>query len=268
METKDLPAEIFHIEIRDMLACFLKKQQLSLRKFRTLYHPDYLEGFDFLFAGGFSPERFYKKLIQTGWKPVVTGGYLTGYHYFQHLIRREIPINIHIRPGDQIDFALFPDMIHDIMGHCPMLISKKYTGFLDEISRFICSIELEERDRRYLALHSTSHKQRQEALPHIEEAEAQLKQTPTTYYYYNSLALWTMEFGIIQDHVHTHAYGAALVASPLEMETLHSGHTPVIRLSDFSVNSGFNFSGLQDSLYATQSLEEAKDNILYKGSVA
>lgn len=244
-----------------VIPLYLEKQRATMAQCAKYYHPDYIEGFNFLYGDGFSVDKLHQRLDEVGWKPTLVDGYLTSYEYFKHLYNRRIPVNIHVRPEKEVDFARFPDMIHDMFGHCPMLTSPRFSKFVDEISQFIFSLELEDRDHEYLGLHRNNYEDRIKDLRLIEEKEAEMKNDPTPYYYHTSLGLWTIEFGIIKDKGNVHAYGAAVVASPLEMTSISSGKSAIVSLSDSSVGSKFNFSTLQDHLYSTSSFEEIKDKI-------
>lgn len=253
--------DFFDGEVNSLMQQFVERQTQTIAKCRHLYHPDYLDGFDYLFGKGFSPDDLWQKLATIGWKPQMVDGYLSGYDYFQHLHRKEMPINVHIRPKSEIDFARFPDTVHDIMGHCPMLFSNRYATLMAEISEFICSIKLEKRDHDYLALHQSSLAKREKFIHFIEAVEEDLKKNPTPYYYHTRIGLWTLEFGLIQNSEVTHAYGAAIVASPLEMENIHSGKMPVVQLTPASLETNVNVSDLQDCLYATRNFQEMKEMI-------
>lgn len=253
--------DFFDTSICKTINHYLLKQRRTVQKCSAYYFPDYIKGFHFLFSDNFSPITLEKRLNSFGWSPILVDGYLTGHDYFNHLHRREIPINIHVRPNSQVDFALFPDMIHDIFGHCPMLLSKKYSMFLDEISAYISSIELTRRDREYIHLHRSTLESRIDSIPLIEEKERELKNNPTPYYYHTTVALWTLEFGLLQNRGRIYAYGAALTGSPLEMTTLNKGNYSVTPLTNETFGTKFNFSNLQDKLYSTSSFDRAKELI-------
>lgn len=257
-----MQVDLFSPEITSLIRQFIERQKRALLSCEQLYYPDYIDGFNYLFGNGFSPEDLWRKLATVGWKPRMVDGYLSGYAYFQHLRRKEIPINVHIRPEGEIDFARFPDTIHDVMGHCPMLFSKQYMELVYEITDFVCSVTLEERDFEYLALHQSSLEKRQKVASLIESAEEELKKTPTPYYYHTRMALWTMEFGLIQAGDVTHAYGAALVGSPMEMENIKSGKMPIVQLTPWSLETHLNISDLQDCLYASADFEQIKEVIM------
>ncbi|MBB5622477.1 phenylalanine-4-hydroxylase [Pedobacter cryoconitis] len=263
MKTTMFSPSCFDQSAIQLINLFLQKQALSVEKYRQCYHSDYIDGFNYLYPeqDTFSYESLTEKLAAVGWKPVYVEGYLSGAAYFGHLKAREIPVNINVRPADELDFASFPDLIHDLVGHCPMLVNPAYSVFLDELSGFICSIELEPRDHEYLALHRSVSEERNEILAEIEAAETAMKASPTPYYYYNSMALWIIEFGIIKNQDVTNAYGAALVASPFEIEQIAKGTMVIKPLTGASPEAAFNFSDLQNCLYSTESFEEAKEMV-------
>jgi phenylalanine-4-hydroxylase len=253
----DQVSKIFTNEAVSIVNEFITKQKQSISISKEWYHPIYLDGFNELFSNGFDFELVKEKLQRVGWVVKFVDGYLSGYEYFNCLNNKIIPVISTVRPMSQIDYAEFPDMIHDIMGHIPMLLNEQYTDFLDKMSSFVCSIELEELDRKYLLLHEFTFEERNNKLAEILKVEQELKNNPTPFYIHNNLALWTIEFGLIGNNSPYQAYGAAIVGSPAEINNLKSGSlTNITQLDQMTTDTSFNFSDFQENLYSTMGFDD------------
>jgi phenylalanine-4-hydroxylase len=76
---------------------------------------------------GLDPERLpsFAKLSQTlepmtGWTVAPVQGFLHARDYFWYLANRLFPAVPRIRPRDQLEFIVEPDLFHDAFGHVPM----------------------------------------------------------------------------------------------------------------------------------------------------
>ena len=75
--------------------------------------------------------RFLSPL--SGFKARAVSGYVPAYMFFDCLRNRSFPTTITIRGGEQLDYLPEPDIFHDIQGHIPLLMNKKYADFMWEI---------------------------------------------------------------------------------------------------------------------------------------
>ncbi|MBL6449615.1 hypothetical protein JMN32_25110 [Fulvivirga sp. 29W222] len=238
------------------LNMFIAEQQKSFAENRSMFHPGYLEGFNYFFGNGFKPADFFEKLRRIGWEIRIVDGYLSGYEYFKNLNRQVLPVIRDIRPMEQICYADFPDMIHDIMGHAPMLNDPEYVAFLKQISSLVSNVEMEPMDLEYLSLHKHTAAERKLVQEELDAMEESLKKQPTLFYKINNIALWTIEFGMLGSKSPYICYGAALAGSPLEIKNIREGKANVYNLNSLSCDALFNFSDFQEQLYTTDSLED------------
>lgn len=233
---------------------FINLQTKHIKENESWYHPWYLNGYNKLYKESFSIETFEKKLKSIDWDFKFVDGYLSGFEYFKCLGNQILPVINNVRDGKQLLYADFPDMIHDVIGHAPMLFNKDYTSFLKNIYNFITEIDLKDIDVEYLSLQGVTKKDRERNLIKLNQLEEHLEKTPTLFYKLNNIALWTVEFGVLEYGNTYKAYGAAIVASPLEINNLFNKKIPVKNLLNIS-NPSFNFSALQNELYVTKDLE-------------
>lgn len=236
---------------------FIIEQQKNIIKNSEIFHPSYLKGFNHLFGNGiFNQMDFLSKLKEINWEIRLVDGYLTGYEYFSNLNNQVLPVIRSIRPKEQILYAEFPDMIHDIMGHAPMLFDFSYVSFLKQLSELLINVKMKPIDIEYLSLHKNTKMELEEVKDEIDVLERQLKKEPTLFYQINNIALWTIEFGILGKKEPYACYGAALVGSPLEIENIILGNTEIYNLNNLSTGTDFNFSNLQEHFFTTECMED------------
>ena len=105
-------------------------------------------------------------------------------------------------------------MIHDIIGHAPMLHDQEYVNFLKRLCLQLEMTELETIDLEYLSVLNNCTKEKMEKMKDkIDDLETRLKKNPTLFYQINNIALWTIEFGMLKNADNMLYYGALIVAS-------------------------------------------------------
>lgn len=157
---------------------------------------DYLEGWDLL---GLPADRIptleelnARIAPRTGWKTVRTSvRYTDAVPWYEHFARREFLVTDYLRSRDELEFTPEPDMFHDIFGHLPFLTLPRY-------------VELEE-------LFAPAF------LRADDERREEIKR----------LAWYSTEFGLIRERGELKAFGAGLISSIAELESVMSGAVPV-----------------------------------------
>tara|TARA_R110000868_G_C10921304_1_gene765717 strand:+ start:1634 stop:2434 length:801 start_codon:yes stop_codon:yes gene_type:complete len=239
---------------------FIKFQTNHINDNNKWYHDSYITGFNILFNTPFSLTDFSNKLKNINWEFKFVDGYLSSFEYFKCLGNQVLPIINKVRDNDHLLYADFPDMIHDMIGHAPMLFSNKYTNFLNKIYILIDSIERTDIDIEYMSLQGVTKEEREKNMDAINKIDKFLQKEPTLFYEINTMALWTVEFGILEYNSSYQAYGAAVVGSPLEMNNLILNHIPIKKLNPNAKDKvSFNFSTFQEALYSTQKIEDVLD---------
>lgn len=148
-------------------------------------------------------------------------------------------------------------MIHDIIGHAPMLYDPEYVNFLKRLCLQLEMTELKTIDLEYLSLLNNCTKEKMERMKdEIDDLETRLKSDPTLFYKINNIALWTIEFGMLKNADSMLYYGAAIVASPLEINNIRNSLPTILELKNISNDINFNFSDYQDSYFTTQIWED------------
>lgn len=70
---------------------------------------------------------------RTGWQVCRVEDLIDGDVFFQMLANREFPSTIYIRDDEEALLSRDPDIFHEIFGHCPILLDKKYASLFEKI---------------------------------------------------------------------------------------------------------------------------------------
>lgn len=141
----------------------------------------YLQGFRRL---GMSPSRppvpgslAQRLKEQTGFGLVLTDGLLDARVFLTHLGARRQPCTVYLRHGSRPDYTPEPDLVHEAVGHAPMLTDPE-AALLNEVIG-----------------HAAAH------------ASARQLQALLRLYWF------TLEFGLVEERAGLRAYGAGLLSS-------------------------------------------------------
>lgn len=66
----------------------------------------------------------------TGWSLVPVPGLIPAEPFFDHLANRRFPVTNWLRPVEELDYIVEPDMFHDFFGHVPMLTNPMMADFM------------------------------------------------------------------------------------------------------------------------------------------
>lgn len=128
----------------------------------------------------------------TGWQVVrTTVRYSDAVDWYHHFARREFLITDYIREEHELEFTPEPDMFHDIFGHIPFLMDKKYA-------------ELEEL-----------------FAPAFLRADDAMREN------IKRLAWYSTEFGMIRENGELKVFGAGHLSSAGEMDRVMAGEVPI-----------------------------------------
>jgi phenylalanine-4-hydroxylase len=103
------------------------------RLIRRLAHRSYLDGVDALGLLDRIPdfEEVSEKLRRlTGWSIVAVPGLIPNGPFFDHLANRRFPVTNWLRPREELDYIVEPDMFHDFFGHVPALTQPAFADFM------------------------------------------------------------------------------------------------------------------------------------------
>jgi phenylalanine-4-hydroxylase len=153
-------------------------------------------------------ERLYKR---TGWRVQPVSGFMPSLPFFEMLRARQFPATTWLRSRESMDYTPEPDMLHDALGHLPMLAEPSFADAVAEYGR-VC---------------------------HAMESEEKLERMGRLYWY-------TFEFGLIRQDGAVKVYGSGVASSQKECTNVFSGGCEI---RDFSVAEVLNTTVKVDQIH-------------------
>ena len=235
----------------------LTRNEWVISEYGSSIHPGYLEGLRALDLPRRVPrvEEINERLQPTGWKTVCVDGYIPTAVYVRLMAASVFPISRRIRNPEHVDYAPMPDLVHDIVGHLPMLFLKEHRDYLRRLASVMTRAVPNELDAElyWVNRRLSELKTDKRSLPaSIEAADREVRRVHRSLENKASeltrlgrLYLWTVEFGWIGKPEAPLAYGAALLSSPTELRAVCDGTTPVQPHGVDAMLTDISFSDLQ-----------------------
>lgn len=198
-------------------------------------HPAYVAGLRALALPMRVPqiEELNARLAPTGWETVCVDGYIPTSAYVGLMSRSVFPVSRFVRLAEHIDFAPEPDLVHDVLGHLPMLFCAEYREYLRRLARVMSRAESNELDREFFTtVRNLATIRSNPASPARAIAAANARMThvvrriaenasPLTHL--RRLYVWSVEFGLLGTRDDFRVHGAALLSSPAEFRAVCAG---------------------------------------------
>lgn len=159
-------------------------------------------------------ERLY---ALTGWNIIVVPGLIPAADFLSYLSERKFCSSVWLRSLEQLDYLEEPDMFHDLFGHVPLLVDRTYADFMQRLGAL---------GKRY--------EQDEEAIQMLER-----------FYWY------TVEFGVVKKDNAIHIYGAGIISSFQETNSIYDRGMDIREYNlEELLSSDFTKSTLQTKYYA------------------
>ena len=194
--------------------------------------PIYTEGLRRLELPAHVPkiEQLNRRLASTGWRTVCVDGYIPSAAYATLISQSIFPISRAIRRPEHIDFAPDPDLVHDVIGHLPLLFSPEYRTYLRRFGAVMSKARENELDglffstvRDLAAVKSDPGSSGAE----IDEVEARMRRVvgsiaadASELTHLRRLYVWSIEFGVLGNSEDFSIHGAALLSAPAEFRAV------------------------------------------------
>jgi phenylalanine-4-hydroxylase len=222
----------------------LARNERVVSRYAERIHPAYVEGLKALQLPPRVPraDELNDRLRQTGWRVVIVDGYLPATTYASLMAESIFPVSSRIRRREHIDFAPEPDMVHDILGHLPMLFCAEHRDYLRELATYASRATPNDLDADYHeAVRATAELKTKpgSAATDIAAAEATLAQvyaklgdSASEVTCLRRIYIWSIEFGLFGRPDDVTVHGAALMSAPMELSRVLSG---AARLEPYSL---------------------------------
>jgi phenylalanine-4-hydroxylase len=162
----------------------------------------------------------------TGFRGKYVTGLEDGNSFYSLLANRIFPIGNFVRDKKDLSYTPAPDMVHDLYGHIPFFINKKYADFCQKFGEIAC---------KYL------------------KYPEKLRQFERFFWF-------TIEFGLIKTPLGKRIFGAGIASSIGECEYALSNKPEIL---DFDlkviINQEFRIDEMQKKLFILESKEQLYD---------
>jgi phenylalanine-4-hydroxylase len=232
----------------------LRRNDDLIREHARRIYPAYIEGRRALALPNRIPrvEELNERLESTGWRIVPVAGYIPSAAYVGLMSRSIFPVSRVIRRAEHVDFAPAPDLVHDVLGHLPLLFSAEYREFLRQLASVMTRATPNALDHEfYKAVRAMADLRSDSETPAAElaRAEARVNRVNRTLEGGASEAtclrrmyVWSIEFGLLRDHAAFSVHGAALLSSPDEFRAACAGRAAFERYSIAVIDRENTFS--------------------------
>lgn len=222
----------------------LRRNTELIRNHGPRLHPAYLEGVRRLALPTHIPsiDELNARLAPTQWRIVPVDGYMPSADYARLVAASVFPVSRVIRRPQHIDFAPAPDMVHDILGHLPMLFSPGFRGYLSRLARVMaaarpCALDEELHEAvigaaKLKAAPSSEATELAAAEARVARLNFELSRNASEATSLRRLYVWSVEFGLLRGPAEFRVHGAALLSAPAEFGALCSNNCAVMPFSN------------------------------------
>ena len=228
-----------------------------IRHLESLVHPYYRENISVLESlskGIPSLHDIDAILAPIGWRATYVDGYAAPWLVARFLARRIMPLSRQIRPPQEVFFANEPDLIHDLFGHLPALLSPSYRQLLRRWAKVAAQESVTELDRtsfhlNKLIVQSQDHVPKQN-FAHLLEAtqalSAYVAAQPSRAQIQDRIYFWIFEFGMVEHRSERKVLGAGIISSLSELEKIATKPITTKPLTPTSFLASYNISSEQN----------------------
>ena len=235
---------------------------------KNVYEP-YLNGFRQLELPSDripTTDMLNRRLLPTGWGVTFIEGDMSSPVYRDLLSRKRFPIAMNMRQRRHLYYSPTPDVVHDIIGHLPMLFHGPFREFLEHYSSATKTTRISQLDAalyeanlelcRLKSATPDSQSQIDRAQGRVDAALDVLARSPSAYTRYSRLYAWSVEFGLIGSTTSYKIFGAGLLSSHREALKVLGGKTKIKRFTEKIFSSDINMSAYQSQLFVSDNFGE------------
>ncbi len=245
----------------------LARNEWLMENYEGRVPPAYLEGMQALELPNRLPrvEEINERLAPIGWKTVCVEGYIPTAAYVSMMSASIFPISRTIRLPEHVDFAPAPDMVHDILGHLPLLFMPEHRDFLKRLAGVMMrarpnalDAELYEANLSMSELRTrpgTAPRELAHAESRVRAVHRALKVYASELTHLARMYLWSVEFGLIGSADDFSICGAGLLSSPTEFAAICESEGPPVPYALEVIHRDIEFSDLQNQYFVARDFD-------------
>ena len=186
------------------------------------------------------------------WQAKYVDGYTAPWLIAEMLSKNTLPISRSIRPKEKIYFADEPDLIHDVFGHFPILFNKEIRERIEAWSKVAVSSSIDVLDKASYYLNKAAVDRNRFDLDTYKLLEQTsknvskiIKPHPSRFGLLDRFYFWFFEFGILNLEGKSKVFGAGLLSSLEELNTIRAGKFSRQKINYNSLTKSYEISDQQ-----------------------
>ncbi|WP_201713970.1 aromatic amino acid hydroxylase [Rossellomorea arthrocnemi] len=212
-----------------------------------------------------------KHLAEIGWGAAIVDGLIPGTAFFDFQAHGILPIATDIRQKSNIEYTPAPDILHEAVGHAPILFDETYSTFVKMIGNIGANAFATEEEHevfeatRHLSIvmedpSSTDEeiikskqvlKEKQQLVTGLSEAEQ-----------VSRIFWWTVEFGLIGELDQPRIFGAGFLSSVGESKHCLTNEVTKQEFSiEAAIQTSYDVTSLQTQLFVCESFEQLINDV-------
>jgi phenylalanine-4-hydroxylase len=211
-------------------------------------------------------EEISERLAPLGWRAVCIDGYISPVTYVQMQAAKLLAVSRRIRSKEDMAYSPFPDVVHDVYGHLPILMDLNYRSLLtycseiavdlgaafDEGRAHIAPNPLTKRSQSWCPAPLPQHRE----IWSIQQCMSHKRSLFNALY---RLSFWVLEFGLLGTARNYQIIGAGLLSSVSESAHVFSGRAKILPFDRRAAQYEFNISDFQEQVFVSPSLEQCRE---------
>lgn len=237
-------------------------------------HPAYVEG---LRASGIDTEAIpnvsdmNEHLSKIGWGAAIVDGLIPGVAFYDFQAHGILPIAVAIRKVENIEYTPAPDIIHESVGHAPILFDSKYASYVKRFGEIGAkAFATKEKHEVFEAVRNLSivMEDRHSTPQQIEDAKRLLNERKKAVKgmseadQISRIFWWTVEYGLIGTLENPQIYGAGLLSSVGESKHCLSDNVVKLPFSiESCIQTSYDVTTMQPQLFVCESFDQLTEAI-------
>ncbi len=209
-----------------------------------------------------------EKLSKFGWRAVCVCGFIPPLAFLEFQSSNILPIAADMRSVEHFDYTPAPDIVHEALGHAPILADPGYRNYLSKYAMVARRAVFSQEDvRLYEAIRYLSDiKENPDSSPEkIKQAERDLIHAQESIEWISEASMiarmywWTVEYGLVGDIKHPKIYGSGLLSSLAEGRDCLNAKVEKIPLSKVCTSTSYDITEPQPQLFVAKNFDQLNE---------